>query len=65
MSNTKFLSKKLNDNPELREAFLEAYEKLVQVVDQMEQEEFEREEKEKLDEAFEDLHIKLKDDSNG
>lgn len=65
MSNTKFLGQKLNDNPELREAFLEAYEKLVQVVDQMEQEEFEREEKEKLNEAFEDLRIKLKDGSNG
>ena len=62
MSNTKFLGKKLNDNPELREAFLEAYEKLVQVVDKMEEEEFKREEKE---EAFEDLHIKLKDVSNG
>ena len=44
MSNTKFLSQKLIDNPELREAFLEAYEKLVQVVDKMEAEEFEREE---------------------
>lgn len=63
MSNTKFLSNKLSDNPELREAFLEAYEKLVKVVDKMEEEEFEREEKEK--EAFEDLHIKLKDGSNG
>ena len=63
MSNTKFLGKKLNDNPELREAFLEAYEKLVQVVDKMEEEEFEREEKE--EEAFEDLHIKLKDGLNG
>ena len=62
MSNTKFLGKKLNDNPELREAFLEAYEKLVQVVDKMEEEEFKREEKE---EAFEDLHIKLKDSVNG
>ena len=46
MSNTKFLGKKLKDNPELREAFLEAYEKLVQVVDKMEEEQFEREEKE-------------------
>lgn len=62
MSNTKILGQKLIDNPELREAFLEAYEKLVKVVDKME-EEFEREEKE--EEAFEDLQIKLKDGSNG
>ena len=60
MSNTKILSKKLNENPELREAFLEAYEKLVQVVDKMEEEEFEREEKRKKR-----LQIKLKDGSNG
>lgn len=46
MYNVKYLGKKLNNNPELKDAFIEAYEKIIAVTDKMMEEMAESEEAE-------------------